>query len=122
MSIYEQIGGRDAVSAVVDLFYHRVLADPLLSGYFVGTDMGSLKSHQRAFITAALGGTRSYAGRSMTAAHAGRDIDKTAFDAVIGHLAASLVELGVPEEVIGQIGAKLAPLEAVIVTVSAPAV
>ncbi|HVT70902.1 MAG TPA: group 1 truncated hemoglobin [Trebonia sp.] len=116
MSIYDSIGGADAVRAAVDDFYSRVLADPQLAPFFVDTDMTRLKSHQRAFIAAAIGGPELYAGRDMGAAHAGLGISDADFDAVVGHLVATLTGLGVPEETIGQIGAALVPLRADIVT------
>lgn len=115
-TIYEQLGGAPAVNAAVDIFYGKVLADAGLAPYFDDTDMAHLKAHQRAFITAAVGGPAGYSGRDMAAAHAGLDIDKAAFDAVVGHLVATLVELDVDEETIGQIGAQLLPLEDVIVS------
>lgn len=40
MSLFEEIGGRAAVNAAVDLFYTKVFADPLLTSFFEGTDMG----------------------------------------------------------------------------------
>lgn len=110
MSIYESIGGSAAVSAAVDLFYDKVLADPVLVPYFTATDMSKQKTHMRAFLAVALGGPSIYAGRDMSAAHAGRGITNEAFDHVVDHLVATLTELGVPAEIIGEIGAKLAPL------------
>lgn len=115
MTIYEQIGGSASVGAAVEIFYDKILADPSLAAYFAGTDMARLKGHQRAFITAALGGPDSYTGRDMGAAHAELGVTSDAFGSVVGHLVATLTELQVPAEVIEQIGAKLAPLESQIV-------
>lgn len=115
MSIYDSIGGSAAVTAAVDDFYVRVTADPLLAPYFTGVDLQGLKGHQRAFIAAALGGPELYAGRDMAAAHAGRGISGEAFDAVVGHLVATLQGLGVDEATIGQIGGALLPLRGDIV-------
>jgi hemoglobin len=117
MSIYESIGGADAVRVAVDDFYVRVLGDPSLAPYFTGTDMARLKAHQRAFITAALGGPQAYEGKSMSEAHEGRDITPEAFASVVGHLVATLEGLGVDGETIATIGGALAPLEPEIVTV-----
>jgi hemoglobin len=110
MSIYDEIGGADAVAAAVDIFYQRVLADPELAPYFTDTDLRALAGHQRAFIAAALGGPELYAGRDLSVAHHGRGIDDAAFDGVVGHLAATLAELGVPETTIAEIADRLGPL------------
>jgi len=116
MSLFDIIGGADAVRAAVDDFYRRVLADPRLAPYFATTDLNRLKAHQRSFIAAAIGGPELFSGRDMKTAHAGFHISDTEFDAVVGHLVDTLAGLGVPEETIGQIGGALMPLRADIVT------
>lgn len=108
--IYDTIGGADAVASAVDQFYERVLADPDLIDYFVDVDIRRLKAHQRSFIAAAIGGAELYRGRSMREAHAGLQVQLDHFDKVVAHLVDTLSSLGVPEEVIRQIGAKLTPL------------
>jgi hemoglobin len=115
-TIFERIGGEPAVAAVVDIFYAKVLADPDLAPYFVGIDVDRLKGHQRLFVGQALGATKPYTGRAMSAAHAGLGITAAAFGLVVGHLAASLAEAGVDDGTIGQIAGALAPLEPEIVT------
>jgi hemoglobin len=116
LSIYDSIGGASAVRAAVDDFYSRVLADPRLAPFFTGTDLNRLKTHQRAFIAAAIGGPEIFEGRGMASAHASLGIADAHFDAVVGHLVDTLTGLGVPEETIGQIGSALAPLRSDIVT------
>ncbi|HEY3942069.1 MAG TPA: group 1 truncated hemoglobin [Acidimicrobiales bacterium] len=117
--IFDQIGGAGAVGTAVDIFYEKVLGDPQLRGYFAGTDLALLKRHQRAFLTAALGGPDAYAGRAMGPAHAGLGVTDAAFDAVVGHLAATLTELSVPDDTIGEIAAALLPLRSEIVSAAA---
>ena len=55
-SIYEQLGGADAIEAVVAMFYERGLADPLLQPFFRGVQMSRQHQKQVAFFTTALGG------------------------------------------------------------------
>jgi hemoglobin len=114
-SIYDAIGGADAVRAAVGLLYQRILADPALVPYFQGVDMRRLNQHMRAFIAAALGGPDLYAGRDLGAVHARLAITGEHFDAVAGHLAATLAELGVPDELNQTIIARVASLRPVIV-------
>jgi hemoglobin len=108
-SIYERIGGAPAVEATVELFYQKVWADPALAEYFEGIDRDRLKEHQREFVSAALGGPDQYDGRKMGEAHAGLGITDAAFYQVVAHLAATLTELGVDKDTIGEIAIKLAP-------------
>ena len=116
MSIYASIGGAPAVRAAVDDFYARVLADRRLAPFFAGTDLERLKAHQRAFLAAAIGGPEVFGGRDLASAHAGLGIADRDFDAVVGHLAGTLIGLGVPEDTMGQIAGALAPLRDDIVT------
>lgn len=118
-TIYDAIGGDEALVAVVDDFYVRVLADPNLSGFFAGTNMTRLKGRQVEFFAAALGGPLPYEGASMRDAHRGRGIRQEHFDLVAGHLIASLADAGVPDEMIGRIVGAIAPLAGQIVSPAA---
>jgi hemoglobin len=122
-TIYDELGGAPAVAAVVDAFYERLLADPALMGYFAGKDMTRLKAHQRALVTVALGGgSETYTGRLMGPAHAGMGISDGAFDAVLDHLAAVLVEAGAPPTTVAKVLAILEPLRSDVVETASAAV
>jgi hemoglobin len=120
-SIYDEIGGKEAVAAAVDVFYGHVLGDPVLAPWFRTADMRRQKAHMRAFMAAALGGPDIYAGRDMGAAHAGLGITHEAFDRVVAHLAETLTELGVAPATVAAIGDALAPLRAQVVELRAAA-
>ncbi len=62
-TLYERIGGEDAVNAAVDIFYRKVLADDRISSYFEDVDMDRQAAKQKAFLTFALGGPNQYSGR-----------------------------------------------------------
>ena len=110
-TIYDELGGAPAVTAVVDALYERLLADPELMAYFEGRDTASLKAHQRALVTVALGGTtEEYGGRMMQPAHAGLAITHEAFDKVLDHLQAVLTGAGVAPATSAKVLAILQPL------------
>lgn len=109
-SVYEQIGGQEALITVVDDFYDRVLADTELAVFFTGTNMPRLKGLQVEFFTAALGGPDEYQGRTMKEVHRGRGIAQRHFDLVAGHLSDALAKAGVPSETVDTIIATIAPL------------
>jgi hemoglobin len=117
-TIYEQIGGHEALEAVVSDFYDRVLVDPELAPFFTGTNMARLKGKQVEFFAAALGAPEPYTGAPMRQVHQGRGITIHHFNLVAGHLSASLRAAGVPEETVGQIIGAIAPLSAEIATAS----
>ena len=110
MSIYAQIGGAEAIETVVEDFYVRVLADDELAGFFTGTNMARLKGKQAEFFGAALGGPDPYTGAPMRQVHQGRGITAHHFGLVAGHLSGSLTAAGVPDELVAQIIAAVAPL------------
>lgn len=115
-SIYDTIGGEPALVAVVDDFYRRVLDDPTLAGFFVGTNMGKLKGRQVEFFAQALGGPQVYQGPDMRQVHQGRGISQQDFDQVAAHLAASLTDAGAPADIVGTIISVVAPLASDIVS------
>jgi hemoglobin len=116
MTIYSDIGGAPAVEAVVADFYERLLADPSLVHYFDGIDLDRLKRHQRAFVSAALGGPDGYQGRNMAPAHAGLNITNAAFSTVVRHLCDTLSDAGVSDDTIIAIGRALIPYQRDVVT------
>ena len=102
-SLYEQLGGAEAMQAAVDLFYERVLADPKINHFFEGRDMGKQRAMQTAFLSMVFGGPATYSGRTLRQAHAGLPLDDSHFDAVARHLQATLDDLGVPAELADQV-------------------
>ena len=102
-SLYDRLGGQIAVLAAVDIFYKKVLDDPLTKPYFSGLDMKVQIQKQIAFMTWAFGGPAEYKGRDLRTAHAGlvqKGLNDSHFDAVAGHLAATLRELGLGDDLI----------------------
>ncbi|WP_225728152.1 MULTISPECIES: group 1 truncated hemoglobin [unclassified Nocardia] len=109
-TIYQQIGGHEALEAVVDDFYVRVLADGQLAPFFSGTNMPRLKGRQVEFFAAALGGPDPYTGAPMKQIHQGRGITMDHFNLVAGHLTDALSDAGVPPELVAEIIGAVAPL------------
>jgi hemoglobin len=105
-SVFEQIGGAQAMEAAVDLFYRRVLADDRISHFFDGVDMERQAAKQKAFLTMVCGGPNSYTGMDMRKGHAHlvqRGLNDMHFDAVAEHLGGTLAELGVAPPLIEQV-------------------
>lgn len=110
-TLYEQLGGKPAVDAAVDIFYTKVLADEALIPFFSHTDMNAQRAKQKAFLTYAFGGAKGYNGRNMREAHANavaHGLDDIHFDKVAGHLQTTLTELSVSEDLINQVMALVA--------------
>ena len=108
-TLFEKIGGEEAMDVAVDKFYEKVLADERIKHFFVDTDVEKLRGHQKRFLTYAFGGSSSYPGRAMRAAHSdlveNMGLTDSHFDAVVENLAGTLQELGVADELIAEAGA-----------------
>ena len=108
MGLYEEIGGAQAVSAAVDIFYDKVLKDPRINRFFTGVNMKRQATKQKAFLTVAFGGPNGYQGADMRKAHehlVAQGLDDAHFDAVVENLAATLTELKVGDHLIAQVAA-----------------
>ncbi len=105
-TLFERLGGEQAVKAAVDIFYRKVLADPSISDFFDTTDMDEQRAKQKAFLTMAFGGPNEYSGQDLREAHAPlveRGLDDAHFDAVAGHLQDTLKEMEVADDLIGEV-------------------
>ena len=107
-SLYDRLGGKPAITAVVDDFVARVAADTRINGKFANANIPRLKSMLVDQICQASGGPCSYTGRDMKSAHAGMGVSGAEFDALVGDLVATLNKYKVGEreknELLGALG------------------
>jgi len=102
-TLYERVGGEEAIAKVVDYFYSElVLKDETVNHFFENTDMEKQHRHQTKFISFALGGPNQYSGKSMAKAHEGMNIQPVHFNAIAKHLHNALAHFGVSEADIDQ--------------------
>ena len=100
-SLYERIGGYNALAAVVDEFIGRLVTDVRFSRFFEGHSDDSkkrIRQHILDQFCAATGGPCIYTGRDMKTAHKGLGITGGDWDAAAKHLVASLDKFKVPEK------------------------
>ncbi|MBN6188976.1 group 1 truncated hemoglobin [Aneurinibacillus sp. BA2021] len=109
-TLYERLGGEEAIAKVVDYFYDLVLQDETVNHFFENTDMEKQRRHQTKFISFALGGPNQYTGGSMAKAHEGMNLQPAHFDAIVKHLHDALAHFGVKEEDINEALAKVGTL------------
>ena len=89
-SLYERLGGKEAITAVVDTFVAKVGGDKRINGYFASTDLTKLKMHLVNQICEASGGPCKYTGRTMKQTHAGMGVTDEAFGALVDDLVSAL--------------------------------
>ncbi|GAB4110132.1 MAG: group 1 truncated hemoglobin [Phycisphaeraceae bacterium] len=110
-SLYSRIGGREALNAAVDIFYKKVLDDPSINHFFADVNMDRQRSKQKIFLAYALGGPVKYEGKDLREAHrhlVEKGLNDSHFNAVAGHLLATLKELNVPDDLIDEVMATVA--------------
>jgi hemoglobin len=119
--LYERLGGKAAITAVVDEFVARVAADTKINRFFgaAAADpqrLASFKGKLVDQICAASGGPCTYTGKNMKDAHAGMGVSGADFDALVGDLVGALDKFKVPEREKGELLGALGPMKTDIVT------
>jgi len=112
-SLYDRLGGKKAITAVVDEFVGRVAADNRINGFFKQTAsdpkrLAKFKMNLVDQICQASGGPCKYKGKDMKTAHQGMGIGEADFNALVEDLVGALdkFKVGATEknELLGALG------------------
>jgi hemoglobin len=119
-SLYDRLGGRPAITAVVDEFVSRVAADKRINAYFAATAsdparLTSFKGKLVAQICPASGGSCKYMGKNMKAAHTGMGVTTADFNALVEDLVGALDKFKVGQHEKDQLLGALGPMKTDIV-------
>lgn len=120
-TLYDRLGGKKVITAVVDEFVGRVAADARINRYFAATAgdskrLASFKMNLVDQICQAAGGPCKYTGKDMKTAHAGMGITSADFDALVQDLVGALDKFKVGEKDKGELLGALGPMKSDIVT------
>jgi hemoglobin len=119
-SLYERLGGLDAITAVVDSFVARCAEDARINRKFERSDVPRLKKMLVDQVCDATGGPCTYTGRDMRETHDGMAVTAGEFDALVEDLLATLDEFDVPKREQDDLVGVLGPMRADIVEVESP--
>ena len=100
-TLYERLGGYDAISAVVDDFAPKLFADPVVGKRFFGMSKDSregFRQKNKNLICFATGGPCKIISRPAAVTHGGLGIKASEFDIVVNHLVDTLNKFEVPEK------------------------
>ncbi len=106
LTLYERIGGKEAVNKAVEIFYQKILQDDLIKHFFNDIDMKLQVEKQKSFLTYAFGGPVNYSGKDLASAHSrlvANGLDHKHFDAVAQHLQNTLVQLGLTADLVDEV-------------------
>ncbi len=99
-SLYERLGGYEAISAVVDDFAAKLFNDPVVGARFFGMSDDSregFRQKNKNLVCNVTGGPCQIISRSAAATHGGLGIRASEFDIVAQHLVDTLNAFNVPE-------------------------
>jgi hemoglobin len=118
--LYERLGGKTAISAVVDEFVARVSADSRINMFFANTAgdaerLAAFKGKLVDQICEASGGPCKYTGKDMKASHKGMGVGGADFDALVQDLVGALDAFHVGSHEKDQLLGALAPMKSDIV-------
>ena len=119
-SLYDRLGGKKAITAVVDEFVGRVAADTRINAFFAATAadarrLATFKSKLVDQICEASGGPCKYTGKDMKSAHMGMGISGGDFNALVEDLVSALDKFKVPQHEKDQLLGALTPMKTDIV-------
>jgi len=113
-SLYQRLGGYDAIAAVTDEFIGRLASDEQEKRFFIGFSTDSKMRIRQLIvdmICKSTGGPCVYSGRDMKTAHAGAGITKSDWDRTLKIFGEVLNKFKVPDKEQQEIAALLTPLE-----------
>ncbi|WP_171181980.1 group 1 truncated hemoglobin [Ruegeria sp. HKCCD8929] len=99
-TLYERLGGYDAIRAVVDNLIPRLQSDEILGRFWEnrGTDgIAREKQLLADYLANVAGGPMYYTGRGMVLSHTGMGISENDWGIFLGHLRATLESFNLPE-------------------------
>lgn len=114
-TLFDRLGGKAAIEAVVDDFLGRVSQDTTINSGFAVSHVPRLRQRLIELVCVGSGGPCTYSGRDMATAHAGLGISGPQFDALVGHLVATLDKFKVPAAEKGELLSILGPMKPAIV-------
>lgn len=98
-TLYERLGGYDAIAAVANDLLPRLQSDPRLARFWQHRGDDGVRREKQLlidFLCSSAGGPLFYTGRDMKTSHRGMKISEGDWSAFLGHLEATLEALRVP--------------------------
>ena len=110
-SLYERLGGKPSIQAIVDQLVGNVAGDQRISHFFEKTEPGPFKAQLVEQLCAATGGPCQYKGRDMRTAHKGLASTEADFNAFMDDLSHALDAKGVAAQEKQELLDTLAPMK-----------
>ncbi|HKX40916.1 MAG TPA: group 1 truncated hemoglobin [Burkholderiaceae bacterium] len=109
-SLYQRLGGWDAITTMVDDGIGYISADPRINQRFAGVGGDALKRNLAEFLCERSGGPCVYKGRNMADAHEGMFVRDDEFDALVEDLGKAMDKARIGPRERAEVAAMLAKL------------
>ncbi len=99
-TLYERLGGYDAIAAVTQDLMIRIKADSQLGRFYQYRGEDGIQREEQLlvdFLCSSAGGPMYYTGRDMKTLHIGMKLSESDWSALMGHLNATLETFQVPQ-------------------------
>jgi len=102
-SLYERLGGRDGITAIVDEVVEAHLANPAINARFLPLKndpehFTQVRQHLIEFFSMGSGGPQEYSGKDMHTAHVGMNINQGEYMSVIDDVLLTLDKKNIDEQ------------------------
>ncbi|NKB54501.1 MAG: group 1 truncated hemoglobin [Rhizobiaceae bacterium] len=105
-SLYQRLGGYDAIAAVVADLMVRIKSDPKLRRFYDHRGNDGIEREEQLlidFLCASSGGPMVYTGRDMKALHVGMRLDEEDWSLAMAHLSTTLERFELPDRETGEV-------------------
>ncbi|WP_290654699.1 group 1 truncated hemoglobin [Idiomarina sp.] len=109
-SVYQQLGEKEGISAIVEEMLYRVGGDERIVHHFDGVDIVHVHEQITLQVCDVVGGPCEYKGETMQVSHEGMGVTHADFNALVEHLIAAMEKHEVPVAAQNQLLAALAPM------------
>lgn len=110
LPVYKDFGELPGITALMEDFMVLLLADSRMKPFFDNVDQVAVKKHLVEQVCVILAGPCTYTGRDMRESHAGLEINRNNFNALVEVLQVAMDKRGIPFRSQNRLLAKLAPM------------
>jgi len=109
-SLYDQIGGKAAITQITDNFIRQIEFDREIFPYFAESNVDRFREKFEEHLCVQVNGPCEYTGDDMLAVHKGMNITEADFNRTVDLLINAMTDANVPHRLQNRILAKLAPM------------
>ncbi|MDP5032833.1 MAG: group 1 truncated hemoglobin [Paraglaciecola sp.] len=108
-TLYDELGGKQAIASVVDNFIHEIEFNETLFRYFAESDIARFREKMNEHLCVLAKGPCEYTGDTMEQVHAGMNITEADFNLGVDLFIQAMNKAKIPHPVQNKLLAKMVP-------------